>query len=243
MNKARGLAVRIVVGVVAGWIGFRAIASITGWAVERAGGGSMSAGVRQAVMKGVLVVVSLAVWSLVRRRRLSEMGWRRPDSIGVWRLLSAYAVAAVSMGLASIAMILTDSHHPVVSGLSFFEVVLTIWIVSSIAEEIYVRGLVQSWIGDGDLSPARQRAVILASAGLFAALHVPLMWKGAGPLGGGIIVAATFGLGWAAASVRARTHSLWHAIGVHIFGNMAALPFGIIAVVAYRLIHGHMPMH
>jgi hypothetical protein len=54
-------------------------------------------------------------------------------------------------------------------------------------------------------------------------------------------VVATLVLGWAAAELRARTDSLAHAIGVHVVGNVASVPFGILAILAFRLIHGEMP--
>src|SRR5262249_37307012 len=86
------------------------------------------------------------------------------------------------------------------------------------------------------------RVLVPLSALFFAGMHVPLIWSGAGALGGGTIVGATLVLGWAAAELRARTSSLVHAIGVHIFGNMASVPFGILAVLAYKVIHGEMPI-
>jgi len=49
-------------------------------------------------------------------------------------------------------------------------------------------------------------------------------------------------LGWSAAELRLRTDSLLHAIGVHIVGNIAAVPFGVIGVLLYRLIHGELPV-
>ncbi len=149
------------------------------------------------------------------------------------------------MGVGSIVLIWTGSRHPLVAEMSFPEIVVTIWLLSSIAEEIFVRGLIQSWIA----APASQGAVTNAgqvavpvSAVVFAAMHAPLIWLGAGAVGGGTIVAGTLVLGWAAAELRARTDSLAHAIGVHVFGNVAAVPFGILAILAFRLIHGEMPV-
>jgi membrane protease YdiL (CAAX protease family) len=128
--------------------------------------------------------------------------------------------------------------------MSFLEIVVAIWLLSSIAEEIFVRGLIQSWItAPSSQQPAgnAQRVAVPVSAAFFAGMHVPLIWMGAGAVGGGIIVAATLVVGWAAAELRARTDSLAHAIGVHIFGNVAAVPFGILAVIAFRLTYGEMP--
>ena len=196
----------------------------------------------QWAFKTLLVAASLVLWACTRRT-WAEMGWKRPRR-GV-RLFRWYALAALAMGVGSIVLIWTGSRHPLVAEMSFPEIVVTIWLLSSIAEEIFVRGLIQSWIA----APASQGAVTNAgqvavpvSAVVFAAMHAPLIWLGAGAVGGGTIVAGTLVLGWAAAELRAHTDSLAHAIGVHVFGNVAAVPFGILAILAFRLIHGEMPV-
>lgn len=197
---------------------------------------------RQVALKGSLIIVSIVIWGLLRRN-WAQMGWKCPKP-GV-KKLRWYIIGAVAMGAASVVMILTESKHPLVAEMSFPQIILTVWLLSSVSEEIFVRGLVQSWITDEFvLLPGTPDAgiVVLASPLLFAAMHIPLLWSGAGAIGGGTIVAATFVLGWAAAEIRLRTDSLLHAIGVHIVGNIAAVPFGIIGVLVYRLIHGHVPV-
>ena len=42
------------------------------------------------------------------------------------------------------------ARHPVASQMGFLQIVLLIWLLSSFSEEVYVRGLVQSWIADRD---------------------------------------------------------------------------------------------
>ncbi|USN99610.1 MAG: CPBP family intramembrane metalloprotease [Phycisphaeraceae bacterium] len=229
-------------GIVGGWLTFEGFSYGLRWLLGAVGAESFSPGVRQAILKVVLVACCLLFWKFALRRPMGEMGWRRPDRVAWWRWLVLYAVACLSMGGAAIGMILTGSHHPVIEGLSFPEIVVLVWFVSSVAEEIFVRGLVQSWMGEGVTTAGGRRAVVLSSAALFASLHLSLMWLGAGVLGGGIVVGATFGLGWAAASVRSSTNSLWHAIGVHVVGNIAAVPIGVVGMVLYRVINGHFPV-
>ncbi|CAN5556319.1 hypothetical protein BH09PLA1_BH09PLA1_19010 [soil metagenome] len=204
--------------------------------------GQMSALAMQWTLKVAMIVIALLIWRFTGRG-WREMGWQpsRPcRHKWIW-----YLIAALAMGLATILMILTNSRHPVAAQLSFPQLIVTIWLLSSISEEIFVRGLVQSWIAAPFEFTPRDRGwhiVIFASALLFGGMHVPLIWKGAGPLGGCTIVAATFVLGWAAAEIRARSGSLLHAIGVHIVGNVAALPFGIIGAIFYRIIYGKLPI-
>jgi membrane protease YdiL (CAAX protease family) len=95
---------------------------------------------RQWAFKTLIVAASLAIWACTRRT-WAEMGWKRPRR-GV-RLFRWYALAALAMGVGSIVLIWTGSRHPLVAEMSFPEIVVTIWLLSSIAEEIFVRGLIQ----------------------------------------------------------------------------------------------------
>jgi membrane protease YdiL (CAAX protease family) len=121
---------------------------------------------------------------------------------------------------------------------------LLIWVLSSFSEEVYVRGLVQSWVADRDdaygIGSPFDPSVVM-SALLFAAMHVPLMWSPAGVRGGLVIVLATLGVGFACAVLRARSTSLWPAIACHVIGNVAAVPGGIVGVMIYRVIYGKLP--
>ncbi|MCC6425554.1 MAG: CPBP family intramembrane metalloprotease [Phycisphaerales bacterium] len=194
---------------------------------------------RQVAFKGLMIAVAMLAW-LAMRRPWGEMGWRRiawPRGGWKWVLMACLAMAVTAM-----AMILTRHRHPVLTEFSFLQVVLVIWVLSSVSEEIYVRGWVQSWCqaveeaGSGVLTPS-----IVTSALLFASMHVSLMWMGAGVLGGGIIVCATLLVGWACAVLRARTGSLWAPIALHILANMAGVPGGILGVVIYRVVYGELP--
>jgi membrane protease YdiL (CAAX protease family) len=72
-------------------------------------------------------------------------------------------------------------------------------------------------------------------------MHVPLLWSAAGIKGGLPIVLATLCVGWACAVLGARCRSLWPPIACHVLGNVAGLPGGIIGVILYRALHGHLP--
>jgi len=153
-------------------------------------------------------------------------------------------IAAASMMAASVAMILLGARHPVASQMGFLQIVVVIWLLSSFSEEVYVRGLVQSWVADGyDTDGVRSafEPSIVSSALVFAAMHGPLMWSPAGVKGGLVIVLATLGVGWACAGLRARSRSLLPAIACHVVGNVAGVPGGILGVILYRLVHGRLP--
>jgi Type II CAAX prenyl endopeptidase Rce1-like len=216
--------------------------------------------ISQIVLKTALIVVALFGW-MVLRWPFSEMGWRRADW---WNraYLPWFLVAAAAMMGGSVAAILLGVRHPIASQMSFLQLVVVVWLLSSCSEEIYVRGLVQSWVAGGDgakgtdsvFDPAWVAGddgakgtnsvfdpAIVSSALLFAALHVSLMWSPMGVKGGLTIVLSTLGVGWACAILRARSGSLLPAIACHIVGNVAGVPGGILGMILYRLIYGRLP--
>lgn len=202
--------------------------------------GVESVAARHACLKIALIAITFAAWG-GSRRPWSQLGLcrgKRGTRIAPWA-----ALACLSMAAASAAMILTDSRHPMLRELTFPQIVVSIWLLSSVAEELLVRGLLQGWISPTDeASPlSAHRAAVVCSASAFAAMHLPLMWNGAGLVGGGVLVAATFGVGYACAMVRAQTGSLLLPVLLHVAANVTAPIGGIAGVVAYRLMHGHMP--
>jgi membrane protease YdiL (CAAX protease family) len=231
---------RAFVGFVWGLLLFRGVA----WALKLGLGttASGSAVVSQIVLKTALIFVALIGWKLLGRSK-GEMGWRKADW---WRrsYLVWFVITAVSMMAGSVAMVFLGVRHPVASQMSFLQIVVLVWLLSSISEEVYVRGLVQSWVADRN-DPTGTNSVfepsIVSSALLFASMHVPLMWSPIGVKGGLAIVLATLGVGWACAVLRARSKSLLPAIACHIIGNVAGVPGGILGVILYRLVYGRLP--
>ena len=197
--------------------------------------------VSQAALKGSMIVVALIAWTMLGRP-FRAMGWRKPD----WRNRAHvvwFAVAIVTMMATSAVMILLKSQHPLAAKLTFLQLIVVIWLLSSFSEEIYVRGLVQSWISEHD-DPNRNSILtpaIGSSALVFAAMHVPLIWTPAGLEGGLTISTAMLFLGWACAALRARSASLWSAIACHIVGNVAGLPGSFVGIILYRAIYGDFP--
>jgi membrane protease YdiL (CAAX protease family) len=236
----RNRSTRAFVGFVWGLLLFLGVA----WSLRLGLGltGSGSAVLSQVVLKTALVLVALFGWKLLGRSA-SEMGWRRADwwnrSYLVW-----FLIAAVSMMAAAGVMVFLRVRHPLAAQMSLLQIVLAIWLLSSFSEEVYVRGLVQSWVADRDDTNGKNSAFepsIVSSALLFGSMHVPLIWSPIGVKGGLVIVLATLGVGFGCAALRARTGSLWPAIACHVFGNVASVPGGIVGVILYRLVFGRLP--
>lgn len=232
--------VRACVGYAWGLLLFLALAYSLKFAIAPLGG--VTPAVSQIVVKGLMILIALAGWGLLRRP-FREMGWQRIDRRALAGI-AWYALSAVAMMVASIGMVLMEVRHPLASQMTLAQIVVIVWLGSSISEEIYVRGLVQSWMADsGNRAdvPSAWEPAIVSSALLFSSMHVPLLWSAAGIKGGLPIVLATLFVGWACAVLRARCRSLWPAIACHILGNVAGLPGGIIGVILFRFIHGHLP--
>ena len=232
--------VRALVGFVCGFLLFLVLA----WALRRGLGPtwSGSAVLSQLVLKTVLVLAALVAWKLLGRP-FSEMGWRRAEWWN-WSYLVWFVIAAASMMAGSVTMIFLGVRHPIASQMSFLQIVVYVWLLSSFSEEVYVRDLVQSWVADREDAIGINSAFepsIVSSALLFSALHAPLMWSPVGLKGGLTLVLATLGVGAACAVLRARTRSLWPAIACHVLANVAAVPGGILGVILYRLVYGRLP--
>jgi membrane protease YdiL (CAAX protease family) len=231
---------RALLGFVWGLLLFLAVA----WSLKSGLGATVieSAVVSQIILKTTLVLVALVAWKLLGRP-FREMGWRRAEW---WNrsYLTWFVIAAASMMAGSVAMLLLEARHPVVAQMGLLQIVVVIWLLSSFSEEVYVRGLVQSWVANREDATGINAFFdpsIVSSAFLFAAMHAPLMWSPAGVKGGLAIVLAVLGVGWACAVLRARSRSLLPAIVCHVVSNVAGLPGGILGVILYRLIHGRLP--
>jgi membrane protease YdiL (CAAX protease family) len=108
---------------------------------------------------------------------------------------------------------------------SFISLVIGVWILAGIAEEVFTRGLIQ-----GFLSPLsifgltflglRISVPVLISALFFGLMHLGILSTGANFLSVAIIVIFAFILGIIAGYYREKTDSLIPAIIVHMCGNV-----------------------
>jgi len=198
------------------------------WGVLRyvADAAELSPLLRQLLFKGSLAALAMAGWLLTGRSYV-QMGIARarPGSAR----LRWYAIAALSMGIGSMLGVALHIEHPAAAGMSPLQMIAVLWLFGSAAEELFTRGFAQSMM----IAAAGERwksLVIVLSAALFSAMHLPILISGVGIAGSLIVLGSTFLLGTVAACARACTGSVSHAIGVHIVGNMAAVPFGAMAL-------------
>jgi membrane protease YdiL (CAAX protease family) len=118
-----------------------------------------------------------------------------------------------------------------------------VWILASVAEEILVRGYVQSYLAplmDRGFTVFRLRISlpVILSAVFFAAMHLILLTTGTSLLTTHIIVVFAFFLGLIAAYQRERTGSILPAITAHVSFNMGGVIGGAIYVILQIAVFG-----
>jgi membrane protease YdiL (CAAX protease family) len=128
-------------------------------------------------------------------------------------------------------------------GLSFLQIVLLVWLLASVAEEVFVRGYIQSY-----LEPLAARGFkvfrwrisvpVIISALFFSAMHLILLTTGMPFLSVYVILVFTFCLGLAAAMQRERTGSVLPAIATHISFNVGGMIGGMLYVIIQVVLVG-----
>lgn len=190
----------------------------------------------QATMAGVSVALALGL----TRGRLGRYGFKLATGGQIKTTLIAGSIAAVAVHIA-LALIWTlrppSGQHPVMAGSSFFQIVIMVWIIASICEEVLHRGLVQGLLEplrDWGLavSGVRLSVPVIVAAVLFGAVHIMLLTMGTDSnLVAGIVGSAII-LGLVAGYYREKTGSLIPAILVHMLFNV----FGGVSMLVQRLL-------
>jgi membrane protease YdiL (CAAX protease family) len=130
-----------------------------------------------------------------------------------------------------------------VQGLSFIQIVLLVWLLASVAEEVLVRGYVQSYmtplVGHGfTVFRLRLSLPVMISALFFAAMHLVLLASGTSFLTTYLVIVFAFALGLVAAYQRERTGSILPPIAAHISFNIGGMIGGIIFVILQIALFG-----
>lgn len=174
-----------------------------------------------------MLAASLAIMLALSRGHLGEYGFRMATGREARAafIYGSIVAVAVQVVLAVVWRLLPSGAHPVLAGSSLLRIVITVWAIASICEEVFLRGLVQSF-----LKPLREIGVtvfgihlslpVTSAAILFGAMHIMLLTVGAdASLVGGIVGSATV-LGLVAGYYREKTGSLIPAIMIHMLFNV-----------------------
>jgi membrane protease YdiL (CAAX protease family) len=182
------------------------------------------------VLTKILMLIEAAVLIAVSRRPAAEFGFRRGHGPSAGLITMAVVLGALMSVLVLIAGL--EGLQRLMKGHTFLQIVLAIWIWSSVVEEIFVRGWLQTTLESRGASP---RAQILLSGAFFGAIHLSLLVLGVHAATVAVIVIATFLLGLICATLRQRTGSLVAPIVAHIGFNVGGAIGGIIGTIVRKV--------
>ena len=183
------------------------------------------------VLQTFYVILCLALMAWFSRGRLAEFGFTFGSFRPSWGYF-AWLLPPLILGLMGAVAVLAGQKTDAMGlGLTKFQIVVFIWLYSSICEEILTRGLLQTlldWVWEADGASRRWLNLPVVVSGLFfGAMHLVLLPRmGAWALP--IVALATY-LGLVAAHYRQKTASLTPAILMHVLFNIAAsLPAWVV---------------
>ena len=202
---------------------------------------------QQVLLKAVLIVLSLIAIKYMLKISLADAGFRKPAI-----KLKKAKIIFNGMGLGALATILIfftpAMGIPLIKQFNALEFLLIIVIWSSLAEEILIRGFVQSY-----LKPFEQQKIkflktqfsvpVIISALVFSGMHLSLLFVEADYYTVIFTVITTFLLGLLAGVYREKYNSITPAIITHISFNIGGIISGIIIAILYKILTGELPPH
>jgi membrane protease YdiL (CAAX protease family) len=203
-----------------------------------------------AVTQALELTLSIIAIAVLGRARFTEYGFRRPQreylaGTNMPHVVTV-AVAALALGMAAtiVAMVSGGAGNPIAGKMSFPQIILFVLILSSIIEEIFTRGFIQSHIARVTNSSIRLiffrvELPVLIGALAFSAMHLVLLRRGVDAATLIILLLFTFSVGLLAGTERSRSASLIPAVGVHMVANVGGMVGGIVyAIISVLSGHG-----
>lgn len=184
-------------------------------------------------------LVAMALWTPAG----ADWGLRRATGVRWSRVLGP----GLALGALASIVVLTSGGKGLQAALGpmkFWQMVLVIWLWSSLTEEVFTRawlqGSVQAWRHVKVVGPPLPAVL---SGLVFGAMHVSLFVKGVDAITASVIVLAATTLGLYAGVLRERFNSIQPAVAVHVAFNVGGAFGGALYVIAWRITTGHFPSH
>jgi len=200
---------------------------------------------KQTFFKLYMVIFSILIIWIVNNKSLKNYGFTRAKNIRYSRLI------LITIGISILSFILgniifngllahffpTENTKTFSPPNSILEMILAVWIWSSICEEILVRGLVQGFMNHlKNIKFLGLSLSVIISGLFFGAMHLSLLNAGMGRWFVGFIVFDTTVIGLLAAYYREKSDSLLPPILIHFLANfIGSLPLIIITILGLEL--------
>jgi membrane protease YdiL (CAAX protease family) len=198
------------------------------------------------------LLLSLAAIIVLGKNKFADYGFSTPGARqqgnGTGTRWVGICLTAPLLGIVATPLILVlgGGGNPLVRSLSIPQMILFVWISSSIIEEVFTRGFLQghvSVLGGSyvKLLFFRVELPVLISALFFASMHFVLLLTGVDAITMLVIFLFTFSLGLLAGYLRAKTGSLIPAIVAHVLANIGGMIGGIVYSLINFMITGKLP--
>ncbi|MDA3952294.1 MAG: CPBP family intramembrane metalloprotease [Bacteroidales bacterium] len=193
------------------------------------------------VMKFFMLIFSVILILIVNKGSLKDYGFNKPDKLKYIRfflitlgiLIAAFVLGNILFNgvLRHLFPVENPKGFPKVG--SIVELILTVWIWSTICEEVLTRGLMQSFMKyQTNLKFLRLSLPVWVSGIFFGMMHLSLLKMDMDIWVVSFIVFNTTTIGLLAAYYREKTNSIYPAIFIHFLANVVgSLPAIIMGVL------------
>ena len=175
------------------------------------------------IIQVCFLVVSTLLILVVSKGNLPRYGFKLGKNIQPSRIIILGLVVGIAGTL--VGSIIPDAISIEPDYGSFINLIIGVWILASIAEEVFIRGLIQGFLGPltrfgFSIRGLRISIPVLVSGLFFGLMHLGILSTGANFLSVAIIVIFAFVLGIIAGYYREKSESLIPAMIIHICGNV-----------------------
>jgi len=181
------------------------------------------------IFKIILFVYALAAYLLINKGSLRNFGFKKAESYSLWKLVyRTTGLTFASLITGAVIFIGILGHlFPVEKSVGFdqpssiLQLIMVIWIGSSFAEEVFVRGLLQGLLNHlQHIMVGKISIAVLISGVFFGMMHLSLLFAGKSIWFVCHIVLFTTALGLLAAWYREKYNSIWPAFFIHVLANI-----------------------
>jgi len=198
--------------------------------------------IKNSISKLYMLVLSISIILLINKGSLKAFGFQKPKNIKYIKMI--LITIGITFGALIFGMFLfmgilnhifpAENTTGFPEQKSLIEMILTVWIWSSICEEVLVRGLMQSFMQHFKSKKFLGLSLPVLISGLFfGAMHLSLLFVGMGHWFVCSIVFFTTTIGLLAAYYREKSDSIIPSVIIHFTANfVGSIPLIITLIIA-----------